>query len=218
MRWITLAALLCTANLLAADTAAPKAPSEEGFVSIFDGKTMNGWQGAVKGYIPKDGVLVCDKKSGGLLLTEKEYGDFIFRFDFKLEPGANNGVAVRAPKSGDPAYSGMEIQILDDGHEKYKGWLQPWQRHGSIYNVVPAKPGFLKPVGEWNSEEILCDGKHVKVTLNGHVIVDADLSKVTDPEVLKKHPGLKRASGFLGFCGHGDEVEFRNLRVKELKK
>jgi hypothetical protein len=218
MRWITLAALLCTANLLAADTAAPKAPSEEGFVSIFDGKTMNGWQGAVKGYIPKEGVLVCDKKSGGLLLTEKEYGDFIFRFEFKLEPGANNGVAVRAPKSGDPAYSGMEIQILDDGHEKYRGWLQDWQRHGSVYNVVPAKPGFLKPVGEWNSEEILCDGKHVKITLNGHVIVDADLSKVTDPEVLKKHPGLKRASGFLGFCGHGDQVEFRNLRVKELKK
>jgi hypothetical protein len=109
----------------------------------------------------------------------------------------------------------MEIQILDDGAPIYKS-LQPYQYHGSIYGVVPCKRGHQKPVGQWNSEEICCDGKKVKITLNGTVIVDADLSKVTDPKVLQVHPGLKREKGYIGFLGHGSRIEFRNLRVKPL--
>ena len=189
--------------------------AKQGFTSLFDGKTHDGWQGATKGYAVENGAFVC--APGGNLFTTKEYGDFIFRFEFKLPPGGNNGVGIRTPLKGNPAYVGMEIQILDDGHEKYRGWLKPYQVHGSIYGVVPAKRGHLKPAGQWNSEEILCKGSQVKVTLNGVVIVDADLAKIDKPMDGNEHPGLHNKKGYIGFLGHGDRVEFRNIRIKELK-
>jgi len=187
-----------------------------GFVSLFDGKTLAGWQGDTKGYVVENGNLVC--APGGKLMSEKEYSNFIFRFEFNVPPGGNNGIGIRAPRNGDAAYGGMEIQILDDTHEKYKGWLKDYQHHGSIYGIVPAKTGFRKPAGEWNSEEIMADGSHIKVTLNGHVIVDADLSKIEKTADGKNHPGMHNEKGFIGFLGHGDRVEFRNIRIKELKK
>ena len=133
-----------------------------------------------------------------------------------MEPGGNNGIASRAPLTGDVAYSGMEIQILDHDHERYQGRLKPWQRNGSIYGVVAAKTGFLSPAGEWNEQEITADGRRIAVKLNGQVIVDADLDSVTDADVLKKHPGLALTRGRVGFLGHGTRVEFRNIRLKEL--
>ena len=205
---------------IAALAAAFGADPEPGFVSLFDGKTLNGWQLFEKrggsGYIVEDGLLVCPATGGGNLFTAKEYSDFIFRFEFRFEPGGNNGVGIRSPLAGDAAYVGMEIQILDHDHERYKGRLKPTQYHGSIYDVVPAKTGHLKPAGEWNQEEITAKGRRITVTLNGAVIVDADLDSITDPAVLKKHPGLARKSGHIGFLGHGTRVEFRNIRVKEL--
>jgi hypothetical protein len=193
--------------------------AESGFTSLFDGKSTDGWQlvkGHGPGYVVKDGVLVCPKEGGGNLFTAKEYKDFVFRFEFKLSPGGNNGVGIRAPLEGDAAYAGMEIQILDHDHEMYKGKLKPGQRHGSVYLVIAAKADALKPVGEWNSEEINIKGGKIKVTLNGKVITEGDLSKVTDPEVLKNHPGVQRTQGHIGFLGHGSLVEFRNIRIKEL--
>lgn len=203
-------------NSKTVDAAADSpAGDEEGFVSLFDGKTLAGWQGDVQGYAAENGILVCTKQ-GGRLNTEKEYADFVFRFDFKLEPGSNNGVILRAPPTGDGAYVGMECQILDDPSPLYKD-IAPYQHHGSIYGIFPAKPGFLKPAGEWNSEEIVCDGTKIKVTLNGTVIVDGDLETVKDGTMDgKDHPGRFRPSGVLGFGGHGCRVEFRNLRIKEL--
>lgn len=195
-----------------------KANPEPGFVSLFDGKSLDGWQLVNRrggGYGVTNGVLFCERGGGGNLFTEKEYSNFILRFDFRLEPGSNNGVGIRAPLQGDAAYSGMEIQVLDDTTKKY-GKLRPDQMHGSIYGVVPAKTGAQKPVGEWNSQEIIADGDKIKVILNGETIVDADLSTITDPEILKRHPGLRREKGHIGFLGHGDYVEFRNIRIKEL--
>jgi hypothetical protein len=192
--------------------------AEPGFVSLFDGKSLKGWTlvgGHGPGYVVKDGVLVCPKEGGGNLFTEKEYSNFAFRFEFRTEPAGNNGVGIRAPLEGDAAYVGMEIQILDDAPE-YEGKLRPAQYHGSVYDVIPAKRGYLKKAGEWNEEEILAQGRRIKVTLNGTVILDADLDSVKDPAVLKKHPGLARKSGHIGFLGHGSLVEFRNIRVKEL--
>ncbi len=188
---------------------------EEGFVSLFDGKTLDGWQGDTKGYVVENGVLVC--KPGGNLYTKKEYADFIFRFEFKLPPGGNNGVGIRTPIGKNAAYHGMEIQILDDTAPQYKN-LQPYQFHGSIYGVVPAKRGHLKPTGEWNCEEIYAKGSHIRVTLNGVVIVDADLSKIDPNNTMdhQPHPGLHNPKGYIGFLGHGDRVEFRNIRIKEL--
>ncbi len=193
--------------------------AERGFQDLFNGKDLDRWtlvKGSGRGYVVENGVLVCPEDGGGNLLSGKDYANFVLRFEFKLSPGGNNGIGIRAPLAGDIAYSGMEIQILDHNHPKYKG-LQPWQRHGSVYNVVPAKGDALKPAGEWNQEEIVADGKKVKVTLNGVEITDADLSAVTDPAVLQKHPGILRTTGRIGFLGHGSRVEFRNIRVKELK-
>lgn len=199
--------------------AAPVAVAgEPGFVSLFDGKTLNGWTLVSKvgsGYITKGSMIICPKDGGGNLYTEKEYSNFIFRFDFRLEPGSNNGVGIRAPLEGDAAYVGMEIQILDNEDPKYKD-LRPAQYHGSVYDVFPAKRGFLKKPGEWNREEIRAEGRRITVKLNGTVILDVDLDSAKDPEVLKKHPGLARASGHIGFLGHHEYVEFRNIRIKEL--
>ena len=193
--------------------------AESGFVSIFNGKDLNGWTLRSKynpGYLVQDGKIVCPADGGGNLFTEKEYSNFILRFEFKMEEAANNGIGIRAPYEGDAAYQGMEIQILDHDAPVYRGKLRPAQYHGSIYDVVPAKTGYLKKTGEWNFEEILADRRHIKVTLNGTVIVDANLDDVTDPEVLKKHPGLARTTGHIGLLGHHSHVEFRNMRVKEL--
>jgi hypothetical protein len=189
--------------------------AQEGFVSLFDGKTLDGWQGDTKGYKVENGTLVC--APGGNLYTTTEHANFIFRFEFKLPPMGNNGVGIRTPAKGNPAYGGMEIQILDDHYKDKHPGLHPYQYHGSIYGVVPAKPGFQKPIGEWNSEEILAQGSHIKVTLNGTVIVDADLDKIEKPMDGNEHPGLHNKSGVIGFLGHGDRVEFRNIRVKDLK-
>ncbi len=210
--------LLCTVPLRAADApAAGLSPEEakEGFVGLFDGKSLDGWQGDVKGYAVENGTIVCKCKHNAHLYTAKQYANFIFRFEFKLPPGGNNGVGIRIPPKGWPSQAGMEIQILDNKHPKYKD-LQPYQFHGSIYGVVPAKRGFLKPVGQWNQQEITADGSHIKVTLNGVVITDADLSKIDKPMDGQPHPGLHNTKGHIVWIGHGDPVAFRNVRIKEL--
>ncbi|MEN6459368.1 MAG: DUF1080 domain-containing protein [Thermoguttaceae bacterium] len=195
-----------------ADDSTAKEASE-GFVRLFDGKSLDGWQGDVANYRVEDGLLVCH---GTNLYTAKPYANFVLRFEFRLPPAGNNGIGIRTPMRVDAAYHGMEIQILDDGHPSYKG-LQPYQAHGSIYGVAAAKRGLLKPQGEWNREEIIADGSHIKVTLNGVVITDADLSKITKTVDGREHPGLHNAKGFIGLLGHGnDPVAFRNLRLKEL--
>jgi 3-keto-disaccharide hydrolase len=191
----------------------------EGFVPLFNGRDMTGWTGNTKGYYAQDGVMLCDPtKAGGNVYTADQYDNFVLRFEFKLPPGANNGLAIRAPLGGDAAYKGMELQILDNTADKYAK-LQPYQYHGSIYGVVPAKRGHLRPVGQWNYEEVIAKGPHITVNLNGATIVDADIEKASTPETMdhRDHPGLKRKTGHIGFCGHGDRLEFRNIRVKVLK-
>ena len=180
---------------------------------LFDGKSLAGWKG--EGYEVQDGAIVCIPKKGTILQTEKEYADFVLDFEFKLEPGSNNGIGLRYPGTGDAAYAGMEIQVLDDRHEKYKG-LQAWQFHGSVYGIQPslqAEKNFLKPTGEWNREQILCIGDHVKVILNGETITDVYLTG-KKPIHNEAHPGLARTTGTIAFCGHGDFVAFRNVKVK----
>jgi len=192
------------------------ADAEDGFVSLFDGKTLEGWQGSTGGYEAKDGLLVCKKNGGGNLFTKKKYGDFILRFEFRLTSGANSGLGIRAPLKGDAAYVGMELQILDDTSPKYAK-LKPHQYHGSIYGVVAAKRGHLKPVGEWNVQEVTAKGNRIKVILNGTTILDADIAEASKDGTIDKrrHPGLKNATGYIGFLGHGAEVAFRNIRIKE---
>jgi len=191
----------------------------EGFTRIFNGRDLAGWTGDTAGYAVEDGAITCGPK-GTNLFTEREYANFVLRLRFRLSPGANNGIGVRAPLTGDAAYEGIELQVLDDGHEKYAGWLKPWQRHGSAYGIAASSgsTAALKPAGEWNDQEVVVDGRRVKVTLNGTVILDADLDRATAGGTLsgKEHPGAKRAAGHIGFLGHGDRVSYRDIEIREL--
>jgi hypothetical protein len=192
----------------------------DGFKLMFNGKNLDGWEGNKKSYFVENGSIVIDPHKGGSgnLFTTKDYADFDMRFEFRLTPGANNGLAIRTPFGGHAAYDGMELQILDHNSPRYTGWLKDYQHHGSIYGVVPSKTGFLKPVGDWNYEEVIARGKQITIKLNGHTIVDADIAKASENGTIdhREHPGLLRKSGRIGFCGHGDRVEFRNLRIKTL--
>jgi len=201
------------------DAADSSFAAEEGFVSLFDGKSLAGWTGSLNGYAVEGGNLVCVAGGKGNLLTEKEYGDFVVKFEFKLTDGANNGLGIRCPKvvEGNLHLDGIELQILDDTAEKYKT-LHPYQYHGSVYGIVAAKQGSLKPVGEWNRQEVTVQGRHVKIVVNGTTIVDADLDDATKSGTLdgQLHPGLARSKGHLAFLGHGDRVDFRHIQIKEL--
>jgi HEAT repeat protein len=196
-----------------------QAEADEGFVALFNGRDLAGWTGGGGGYAAEDGMIVVHpERGGGNLYTEREYGDFSLRFEFKLTPAANNGLGVRAPLEGDAAYVGMELQILEDGSPVYWG-LKPYQYHGSIYGVVPARRGVLRPVGEWNTEEVTARGRRITVSVNGVVVVDADIDAAAAGGTVdgRDHPGLARAAGHIGFLGHGSIVAFRNIRLKELK-
>ncbi|MEO5648671.1 MAG: DUF1080 domain-containing protein [Ginsengibacter sp.] len=194
---------------------------KEGFKVLFDGTNMYHWTGNTQSYVVEDGDIVIrpEKGSGGNLYTKEEYSDFNFRFEFQLTPGANNGLGIRTPLEGDAAYEGMELQILDNEADVYKD-LQPYQYHGSVYGVIPAKRGYLKPMGEWNFEEVIVKGPKIKVILNGTVILDGDITEAREKGTMdhREHPGLKRDSGHIGFLGHGSVVRFRNIRVKDLSK
>ncbi|MHA8049534.1 DUF1080 domain-containing protein [Aquirufa sp. ROCK-SH2] len=192
---------------------------QAGFEPLFDGSSLFNWTGNTVDYVPENGELAIYPSRGGKgnLYTKKEYGDFHMKFDFQLTPGANNGLGIRAPLEGDAAYKGMELQILDNTAPVYAN-LQPYQYHGSVYGIIAAKQGFLKPVGEWNQEEVIAEGNHIKVILNGEVILDGDIAEATKngtPDH-KEHPGLFNKTGHIGFLGHGSELRFRNLRIKEI--
>ena len=160
------------AALFLAGTAAFGA--EAGFVSLFDGKTLDGWtlvDGKGLGYVVEDGRLVCPANGGGNLFSKREYANFALRLEFRLSSGANNGVG-RAPLEGRTSAAGMEIQIRDDPSPVYVKAQLPVKNTGSLYDVLPARTGFAKPSGAWNAMEIVASGRRVEVRLNGQQILD----------------------------------------------
>ena len=186
----------------------------DAFKPIFNGRDFEGWSGPVSEYEVVDGALRCQAGKGGTIYTKEEYGDFVARMEIKLPPGGNNGLAIRYPGEGDTAYAGMcELQVLDNEALQYKD-LDPRQFHGSAYGMVAAHRGYLRPVGEWNFEEVTVKGSKIKVELNGTVILDCDLSTVTNYMANSAHPGKNRTNGYFGFAGHNDPVCFRNIQIK----
>jgi hypothetical protein len=193
---------------------------DEGFTSLFDGRTLSGWVGNKSSYLVKDGMIVIEPQGGGggNLYTEKEYGNFVLRFEFQLTPGANNGLGIHAPLEGDAAYVGKELQILDNEAAKY-ATLEAYQYHGSVYGVIAAKRGYLRPTGEWNQQEVRVQHPYITVVLNGEVILEGNYLEASKNGTLdkKEHPGLQRSRGHIGFLGHGDVVRFRNIKIKEIQ-
>jgi hypothetical protein len=190
---------------------------DDGFTTIFNGTDLAGWKGPVENYeTAEGGVLRCKAGKGGTIYHEDELTDFVARVEIKIPEGGNNGLAIRYPGQGDTAYVGMcELQILDDSSPKYAK-LDPRQYHGSAYGMLPAYRGYQRPVGEWNFQEVTVKGSTIKVELNGSVILDGDLSQVTEFHNKNGHVGKDRTSGFFGFAGHGSDVEFRNVKIKKL--
>ena len=216
----TTTVLACASGPTSPTDAPPpaQAPTDAGFTSIFNGRDLDGWTGAVDGYQVVDGTILCKPGQGGTLFTRQQYRNFVVRLEFKLPPAGNNGLAIRYPGSGDSAYVGMtELQVLDDGDPKYAD-LDPRQAHGSAYGMVAAKRGHLKPVGQWNEQEVTVRGSTIVVVLNGTTILDADLSTVTSFMADSPHPGKDSTEGHFGFAGHNDPVAFRSVQIKKLDR
>ena len=212
MRFLTataaFACLVCATSHPAAQEAA--------FESLFNGKDLTGWKGATDSYEVRDGVLACKKGKSGVLYTGKTVKDCVIRVVYKLPAGGNNGIAVHYPGRGTGSLDGMcEIQLLDDTHAKYAK-LDPRQANGSAYGLIAAKKGHLKPVGEWNTMEIVVKGHTLAVTVNGAQVMAGDVSQVEKKMRKDPHPGLLRTEGHIGLCGHRDPVEFKSIEVRPL--
>lgn len=204
-----------------------------GFEILFDGRSLDNWQGNTTGYTPDNGTIFVTANYGGSgnLYTKKKYSDFVYRFDFRYEtPGVNNGVGIRTNIGSDAAYDGMEIQILDHDDPIYAG-LQPYQMHGSVYGICVPKHITFKQ-NTWYTEEIRAVGDRITVTVNGEVITDCNIREAckghnvapdggeNNPYTVdhKNHPGLFNKDGYVSFCGHGAGVRFRNIRILDLSK
>ena len=193
-----------------------KKADQEEFTTLFNGSDLAGWAGAVDNYEVVDGAIRCKPGKGGVLHTKDEYADFKVKLEFKVPAGGNNGLAIRYPGQGDTAYVGMcELQVLDNEDKRYAN-LDKRQYHGSAYGMAPAARGYQRAVGEWNYQEVTIVGPTIKVELNGNLILDTDLSKITEYMADSPHPGKDRTKGFFGFAGHGDAVMFRNVQIKSL--
>jgi hypothetical protein len=211
-----------TAAGLALPAARPAdADVPAGFVSLFNGKDLTGWQvnqgGKMDRWGAENGILfTTGREGGGWLMTQKEYSDFEVRLEFRLPEGGNSGVALRSAVSGNPAYdAGMEIQLLDDEwHRKHLPDLKVSQLTGSVYGIQGPSKDALKPIGEWNSIRIVARGKHITVELNGTKTVDVDLDNYKNKA--KEHPGMLHEKGHLGLQAHNGLVQFRHIYVKPL--
>ena len=212
--------------LLTGSTTALQA-AEDGFAPLFPGDSMAGWKVSdwsdlrtpqkVKGtpWKIENGILYGLNKRTWII-SPKEYGDFVLKFDSKISRGSNGGIGLRFPPEGDPAYKGMEIQVVDD-EVYYRGRSQPQQRTGSIYDEIAASKDVTRPVGQWSSWEITARGSQVTIVLNGQKIIDVDLSRETKARQQKGPPLANRPlKGHIGFQNLNGTITLRNIMIKEL--
>lgn len=215
-----------------APSAQPADITEEGFVPLFPqngvpkGWVVRTWNDVSKpvpgaDWTVADGVLHSSSQRGNWLMSEKEYGDFILEFEIKLTERGNSGVALRAPMKGDPAFDGMELQVAD---YRYNTQAKDSELTGGIYRAIAPTRQVYKPT-EWNTFRIELKGVHLKVTLNGEVIQNVDLSKYdqtvkrhdnTDAPPIKDRP-RRGHIGFQHLSSDKGPVLVRGARIKELK-
>lgn len=194
-----------------------RASDDAPFVPLFDGQSLAGWTsiGSKPGNWRVEGGLLVTRGDGkGWLSTNRAFGDFVLRLEYRVGPSGNSGLLIRAPHKGDPSFDGMEVQILDDDAPAYRA-LQPAQYSGSVYGVLASKRGQTRPAGEWNAMVITAQGSRIKVELNGAVVVEGDVSK--HPEASPRHKGVGRSKGFVGLQSHSEPVQFRNIAIREIR-
>jgi hypothetical protein len=194
----------------------PQKPFFEG--SLFNGKDLQGWQvigNNLDSWQVKEGVLFTEGDGAGWLSTQNEFKDFELNLEYRLPENGNSGVFIRAPHHGNPAYSGIEIQILDDRAEEYSN-LKKWQYTGSLYGLLGPEIPSSKNFGVWQKMNIICVGPSIKVSLNDKPLIDANLIDYMDKE--ENHPGIKRRKGHIGLQNHSTKIEFRNIHIREIDK
>ena len=229
---VVLVALAAALSACRCPREAACADAEPGFFAIFNGRDLSGWEGGTNAYyVTANGELSCTSASsvGGMSLrnlwTARDYTNFVIRFSVVLPQNANNGLGIRTAPGGWCSREGMEIQLLDDYGDAYNGTNKLTNLHysGAIYGVVGPALGvngksYLRSPGEWNDFEVTANGSRITVVLNGVTVVDDDVSKYSTDggEDGTKRPGLHNKSGRIHWCGHGNDVRWRDIRIKEL--
>jgi hypothetical protein len=198
--------------------AASRARAEE-FTKLYNGKDLAGWhvqEGKIESWKANGEMISCVAPGGGFLTADKEYGDFELRLEYRIGPGGNSGVGIRYPRGKHPSTEGIEIQILDDASPKYKD-LEASHRNGSIYTHVAPKAQAARPPGEWNQYVIRCQGPMIVIHLNGVEIQNANVDQYADSLGKGKTPlSARPRRGCIGLQSHGDQVDFRNIEIREL--
>jgi len=194
-------------------TAGVVCAAEDGFVPMFDGKTLDGWKTAGNWVVEEDGVVTLHPRPGehgwqrydAYLTTARKYKDFIIDLEFKIDKGGNSGVFLRVGDTTDHVRHGFEVQILDTHGKKNPG------NHdcGGVIGTAGPSKNMAKPAGEWNRYVITCKGNKLEVVLNGEQIIDLELDK----SAIKDRP----AEGYIGFQDEAKRVWYRNVRIKELR-
>lgn len=209
-------AALATAALL---SAIGTASAEGKRVNLYNGKDLSGWHvqnGKIESWKANGKMVSCVEPGGGWLTSDKEYGDFELQVEYRIPPGGNSGVGIRYPPQGDPAHEGMEIQILDDDADEYKGKLVPAQYTGGIYYQSPPSAHPAKGPGQWNKYLIRCQGSHITIRLNGVEIQNVNVEEFTQGQGGHKALAERPRRGFVGMQSHGHQVDFRNIKIREL--
>jgi len=222
--------LACVLWLAVGSATAVEKPDETGFVPLFpkdgvpEGWLVRAWSDVNQPVDPnikwvvKDGVLHGSEPRGTWLISERQYSDFVLRFDFRLSEQGNSGCALRAPLYGDPAFDGMELQMAD---YRYNPSAKDSELTGGIYRAIAPRKQVYKPT-EWNTYEITLKGSLLRVVLNGEVIHNLNLDE--QAQVVLRHDGTpappvkdRPRKGHIGFqelSRAGGHVQIRNARIK----
>jgi hypothetical protein len=219
-------ALIAALSLSAQDNTLSDEEKKAGFKLLFDGKTLDGWRGWKKdkptdAWKVVDGLLTLAGK-GGDILTIEQYENFELKIDWRVAPGGNSGIMYRvAETEGAPYMTGPEYQVLDNA--KHPDGKNPKTSAGSIYAVYAPAKDVSKPAGEWNSSKIVANGKKIEHWLNGEKTAEAEIGsedwakRIADSKwkTAKKY-GLE-TKGHIDLQDHGDKVEYKNIKIREIK-
>ncbi len=210
--WFRTGVMICfAAGITGCRTAVP----DDGYRPVFGQAALVEWNcipGGEGAFEVDEGELVSRPGRSGRLFTDRDFADFKLRFEFQSEGEGTCGLVLRASAKGDPSVTGIEVQL---GSE-LSAEGAPLGGHGAIMGLEAAQGGYLRGEGKWNQQEISCEGRHIRLVLNGRVIQDIDLNQFPRPEVFLQRPGLLMEKGKIGLVARGGRIRLRGLAVKEL--
>ena len=224
-------------SLFAAFTV--NAQTSKGWIKLFNGKDMKGWHTYGKTTVGAawqvdDGAIHLDAshkdgwhiKEGGDIVTDEEFENFDLKLEWKISKNGNSGVMFLVHEENNPDkykypwYTGPEMQVLDnDGHSDGKIHKH---RAGDLYDLIASSKETVKPVGEWNKAEIICNNAHLELWLNGTKVVETTLwddawKKLVAGSKFNAMPAFATfKKGRIALQDHGNEVWFKNIEIKRL--